>query len=211
MKLTFFSDTHSKHHDVTDLTGGDILIHCGDITRKGDLKELEDFAEFMSIQDYTHKIVIAGNHDFCFEDERSDKAETILEDHRIIYLNDCGIVIDGLKIWGSPIQPEFFNWAFNRRRGEEIKKHWDLIPSDTNILITHGPPHGISDLCAHGERVGCEELLLKVNELTDLSVHAFGHIHEGYGINTINDVQFINACSLDERYRYCNKPISIEL
>lgn len=47
-------------------------------------------------------------------------------------------MIDGLKIWGSPIQHEFFNWAFNRKRGKEIKKHWDLIPSDTNILITHG-------------------------------------------------------------------------
>lgn len=204
MKLTFFSDTHSKHHDVKDLLGGDI-------TRRSDLKELKDFAEFMVSQDYTYKIVIAGNHDFCFEDERSDKAEMILEDHGIIYLNDSGVVIDGLKIWGSPIQPDFFNWAFNRKRGEEIKKHWDLIPNDTNILITHGPPYGISDLCAHGERVGCEELFLKVNELRDLSVHAFGHIHEGYGVNSINEVQFINACSLDEKYRYSNEPIAIEL
>ncbi len=65
MKLTFFSDTHSKHHDVKDLLGGDI-------TRRSDLKELKDFAEFMASQDYTYKIVIAGNHDFCFEDERSD-------------------------------------------------------------------------------------------------------------------------------------------
>ena len=135
----------------------------------------------------------------------------ILEDHGIIYLNDSGVVIDGLKIWGSPIQPDFFNWAFNRKRGEEIKKHWDLIPNDTNILITHGSPYGISDLCAHGERVGCEELLLKVNELRDLSVHAFGHIHEGYGVNTINEVQFINACSLDEKYRYCNDPVSVTI
>ncbi|MAF77682.1 MAG: metallophosphoesterase [Halobacteriovoraceae bacterium] len=210
MRLTFFSDTHSKHHEIPHFTGGDILFHCGDITKKGDLKELENFAEFISVQDYTHKIVIAVNHDFCFEAERSLKAEMILKDQGIVYLNDSGIVIDELKIWGSPIQPKFFNWAFNRKRGNEIKKHWDLIPDDTNILITHGPPFGILDLCATGIRVGCEDLLIKVKELSNLKIHAFGHVHEDYGIKTINDVSFVNACSLNEKCRYSNEPIYIE-
>ncbi len=211
MKLTFFSDTHSKHNDIAAFRGGDILFHCGDNTRRGDLKEIEDFAKFMSIQDYLYKIVIAGNHDFCLEDERRDSAQDILRNHGIIYLDDSGIEIDGLKIWGSPIQPEFFNWAFNRKRGEEIKKHWDLIPDDTDILITHGPPLGILDLCATGIRVGCEDLLIKVNKLNNLKIHAFGHIHESYGIKTINDVSFVNACSLNEKYSYSNDPINIEV
>ncbi len=68
-----------------------------------------------------------------------------------------------------------------------------------------------ADLRAHGGRVGCEDLLLKINELSDLKVHAFGHIHEGYGVNVVNDICFVNACSLDEKYQYSNEPISVEL
>ncbi|EQC47561.1 metallophosphatase domain-containing protein [Bacteriovorax sp. Seq25_V] len=210
MKLTFFSDTHTKHSEVP-IGSGDILFHCGDITRRGDLKELTDFASFMATLNFKHKIVIAGNHDFCFEDNRRDEAERILRDHGITYLNDSGIEINGLKIWGSPIQPEFFNWAFNRDRGEDIKKHWDLIPADTDILITHGPPYGISDLCAHGERVGCHDLLMRLSELRNLKIHAFGHIHEGYGLTSIDGVKYINACSLDEKYQYANGPITVVL
>ena len=32
MKITFISDTHTKHHQVTSqLPGGDLLIHAGDL------------------------------------------------------------------------------------------------------------------------------------------------------------------------------------
>jgi Icc-related predicted phosphoesterase len=207
MNLTFISDTHSLHQNLVTGTG-DVLIHCGDFTGRGSLDDTLYFAEFMAAQAFTHKIVIAGNHDCCFEDKRRKIAEHILADCGVIYLNDSGITINGVKFWGSPVQPEFCDWAFNRERGADIRQHWDKIPNDTDVLITHGPAFGILDLCAHGERVGCEELLQTLQRVQP-KIHAFGHIHEGYGILEQDGTIFIDACVLDERYRLKNPPIVV--
>ena len=209
MNLTFISDTHAKHEAVK-LQAGDVLIHCGDFSKKGSLEDIKSFSEFIKKQDFCHKIVIAGNHDFCFEDERKTEAEEIFSKNGIIYLNDSGVTIDGVKFWGSPVQPEFFDWAFNRKRGDDIKKHWDLIPDDTDVLITHGPPFGILDECSNGQKVGCEDLLNKIQNL-EIKVHAFGHIHEGYGIKVQGGVAFVNSCILNKNYKVKNEPICIEI
>ena len=209
MKLTFISDTHSLHHQLA-LGSGDVLIHCGDFTGRGSLDDTEDFAEYMTKQDFAHKIVIAGNHERCFEDERRLDAEAILNDAGVIYLNDSGIEISGFKFWGSPIQPEFFDWAFNRQRGKDIRRHWDMIPEDVDVLLTHGPAFGILDWCIHGERVGCEDLLEVVQRIKP-KIHAFGHIHESYGMRETDGIIFVNACNLDERYNIKNPPIELTI
>ena len=209
MKLTFISDTHSKHHDL-DTGSGDILIHCGDFTCRGDLQDTIEFAEFLSVQNFTHKMVIAGNHDKCFEDKRRLRAETILSDHGIIYLNDSGITIDNVNFWGSPVQPEFFNWAFNRQRGVELLQHWMLIPENIDVLITHGPAYSILDLCTDGRKVGCEDLLRTIQRIKP-KVHAFGHIHESYGQYEHNGTLSVNACNLNEYYQLRNPPIMVEI
>lgn len=210
MKLTFISDTHSLHHKLPKLGSGDVLVHCGDFTGRGTLEDTLDFARYFSQQDFTHKIAIAGNHDKCFEDERQAKAEACLHTHSIIYLNDSGIEIDGIHFWGSPIQPAFFDWAFQRERGTDIRRHWEMIPPNIDVLLTHGPPFGKLDLCSHGGRAGCEELLDVVTRLKP-KVHAFGHIHEGYGVLEYGETRFINACNLDEYYRVRNLPVEVEI
>lgn len=209
MRLTFISDTHLKHGELK-LGSGDILFHCGDMTNRGNLSDLREFARFMSNQDFKHKVAIAGNHDFCFENENKDEAERILLDNGIIYLNDSGVSIEGLKIWGSPVQPWFHDWAFNRQRGSDIKKHWDLIPDDTDILITHGPPYGILDMTIRGQLVGCEELLERVTSIKP-KIHAFGHIHESAGVTDLNGIKFVNACVVDLRHRISCNGITVEL
>ena len=209
MQITFFSDTHTKHREV-ELSSGDVLVHCGDITSRGELDVLEDFSRFLSEQDFKHKIVIAGNHDLCFEDERKKEAEECLLSKGIIYLNESGAKIEGFEFWGSPIQPFFHNWAFNKQRGEEIRAHWELIPMSVDVLLTHGPPFGILDDTTKGLLVGCEELLKKVQDIKP-KIHAFGHIHEGYGMKAIDGVSYVNACVLDQYYKMKNKPIIIEL
>jgi Icc-related predicted phosphoesterase len=208
MKLTFISDTHSSHQNLI-LEGGDILFHCGDFTRTGTIREAKDFAIYIANQKYRHKIVIAGNHDFCFENQFKSEAEKILKDNGIIYLNDSFVVLEKIKIWGSPVQPFFHNWAFNRLRGEEINKHWNLIPEDINILLTHGPPHGLLDKVYSGESVGCEDLLKKIAKVQP-HIHAFGHIHESYGTKNVVCTRFINACVTDLSYKVVNKPFSME-
>ena len=233
MKLTFISDTHTQHSKLS-LKGGDVLVCAGDIMGSGyDFSEVEDFAKWFGSQPYKHKILVAGNHDRLFDDQhmkeqltrysslagfqlRAEDCQKVLEDAGIIYLNDSGITIDGVKFWGSPVQPWFFNWAFNRERGEDIKQHWDLIPNDTDVLITHGPPKGFGDLVKmrgssnRGKRVGCKDLLEAVRR-SEPKIHVFGHIHEGYGMNPLGKTMFINASVVDEHYRQINDPIDVEL
>ena len=209
MKLIFFSDTHNRHAELS-FPKGDVLICCGDFSSSGKIPEVQDFANHLKQLNYKKKIVIAGNHDFSFEDHRKEQAEQILHQAGIIYLNDSGIEIDGYYFWGSPIQPTFFNWAFNRKRGATINKHWDLIPEHTDVLITHGPPYMILDRCNDGARVGCQDLLNKVRRVKP-RIHAFGHIHEAYGTQRIDGTIFVNASALDHRYRVTNPCIELEL
>ena len=154
MKIIAISDTHGLHSQLK-LPPGDILIHAGDISVKGTERETVGIMNWFSQQDFKHKILIAGNHDFYFERMPFEEINKMIP-AGIIYLNDSGIEIDGITFWGSPITPEFMNWAFNRKRGNEIAKHWKLIPKNTDVLITHGPPFGKLDTNANNYKTGCE-------------------------------------------------------
>lgn len=220
MKILTISDTHNQHEFIPtkyiDNADGDIdiLIHAGDMSGSGSRAELTKFFDWFSVLPFKHKIVIAGNHDFFFEQAPQYEIESFLSNYpSVIYLNDSGIEIDGYKIWGSPVTPYFHNWAFNRI-GDDIKKHWDLIPSDTNILITHGGPKNIGFLNTTSrdkEDVGCPYLSEKITELSDLKLFIQGHIHEGYGDYKLNDTLYVNASVLNENYNMTNLPLIVEL
>lgn len=205
MQITTISDTHGLHHQLR-LPGGDLLIHAGDVCNRGTQHEANNFIEWFEKQSYTNKVFIAGNHDFFFENFSQEEIQKVLPKN-IFYLNDSEIEIEGIKIWGSPITPEFHNWAFNRKRGNEIEKHWELIPNDTDILITHGPPYGILDKTFQNTDVGCINLLEKV-EIVQPKYHIFGHIHESCGSVKKGSTTFINASSFDLLYKMRNSPYS---
>lgn len=198
LKIDCISDTHMRHNNLK-LPGGDILIHAGDATGRGSDEEIKEFLDWFQKQDYTHLVLIAGNHDWGFE-RKPELFAKECESRRIHLLNDSGVELEGIKFWGSPVQPEFCNWAFNKERGEEIRKHWDLIPVDTEVLVTHGPPHKIRDDAPSGGAVGCVDLWNKIMQ-TKVKMHVFGHIHEGAGHTYFLDRLFVNAASLDGRYR----------
>lgn len=204
------SDTHMRHNQLK-LAGGDILIHAGDATHQGHLVETLAFLDWFADQDYSHLIFVPGNHDTIFELNRPLMEEECKK-RNIVLLIDSGTVIEGIKIYGSPVQPWFFDWAFNRRRTKEealkfgggfIKDHWDLILADTELLITHGPPHGILDYIPRAggilEHVGCQELLKRVYE-TQTKLHIFGHVHYASGHKYLDGRTFVNAANLDEQY-----------
>lgn len=209
MRLVCISDTHSMHREVT-VPDGDVLIHAGDCLGVGTLEELEDLDNWFSEQPHRHKILIAGNHDWCLQDEPA-AAEALIRN--AIYLRDSGIAIEGFKFWGSPWTPVFFDWAFNLERGSAIAGQWEQIPGDTDILITHGPPAGILDqviTATHAESVGCEDLSRELERLRP-KMHVFGHIHEGHGQQRMGDCLFVNASTCNDAYRPLNPAIVVDL
>lgn len=207
-KLVFISDTHGNHHNM-DIPDGDILVHCGDCTRDATTGSLMVFLRWFQSHPHPHKIMIAGNHDLIFE-RTPDLAKKLVGEiaPSVTYLQDSGCEILGLKFWGSPYTPEFCNWAFNLPRGEELKRHWDMIPEETDVLISHGPPKGFLDW-NHNDRLhcGCEDLLNAVIRIKP-RIHAFGHIHSGYGVVGLEDgITLVNASCSNEAYKSVNKPI----
>ena len=204
MEIVFISDSHGFHKQLT-LPAGDILIHAGDVSGRGMESQIVDFLDWFAAQPHRHKILIAGNHDFYFEQATKEAINQLIP-HSVHYLNDSGITIEGINIWGSPVTTYFYNWAFNRHRGEDIKKHWDLIPTNTDLLVTHGPAYGIKDRTHSGVHVGCDVLLEKIQTIKP-RIHAFGHIHEGYGVEQQFDVTLINAAVLTANYELTNPPI----
>ena len=224
MRITFLSDTHTKHRQVNSfLPGGDILIHAGDFMSSGyNPSEAESFFSwFDSIENYETKILISGNHDRIMENDPSWASGVLTGYKTIEYLQDEELTLyfdgpngdfpeDNIHIWGTPWQPEFCNWAFNLPRGgEEIKSKWNLIPNNTDILVTHGPPFGKLDRVNRGGNVGCEDLMIAVGRVKP-KIHVFGHIHEGAGYVFDGTTHFFNASVLNDRYEFRNKPITID-
>lgn len=198
------------HGYLPHLSGGDLLLIAGDLTGRDTKEEYARFLSWLGKLPYRCKVVIGGNHDGLIE----KRIVTLGTDPalNIHYLCDSGIEFEGRKIWGSPWTPTFLNWHFMRDRGAPIKEKWDKIPSDTDILVTHGPPWGILDKTEEGIAVGCEELRKAVLERVKPKIHCFGHIHEEGGrTETYEGTRFVNASVVNERYRLVNKPIHIEI
>ena len=127
MKLVLISDTHNQLSKIK-LPKGDLLIHAGDWTMRGDIAEVAQFNyDLQMILEYQFPlgaVIVAGNHDYLPE-KTPAMCKTILRSGR--YLEDSGVEINGLKFWGSPATPWFLDWAFNFERGEEIKKSGTLF------------------------------------------------------------------------------------
>lgn len=210
MKLVCISDTHSLHWRIPEIPDGDVFIHAGDCLGQGTLENIEDFNDWLGTLPHRHKIVIAGNHDWAFQ-ETPELARQALTN--AIYLQDSGVEIEGVRFWGSPWTPTFMDWAFMLERGEPLNQKWRLIPGNTDVLITHGPPRGIGDEANMGfksQNVGCADLLACIQELA-LKVHIFGHIHEGYGEYQQGQAKLINASTCNARYEPRNPPIVMEI
>ena len=217
--ISCISDSHNLHQQLNKWLQLDIfkdvdtIIHAGDISGLGREWEVRDFLKWFSKLNFQNKIFIAGNHDWLFEKEPFISKEILKEYPNIIYLQDQSIIIDGLKIYGSPWQPAFCNWAFNLSSREKLEACWNQIPSDTDILITHGPPLGILDLNKKMKQCGDIDLLNRIWQIKPI-VHCFGHIHREFlDSKTFSNYEtcFINSSSCNEAYNIVNKPILIEV
>jgi calcineurin-like phosphoesterase family protein len=251
-RIVCISDTHFNHRGLKELPDGDVLIHAGDCTGHGTKAQLKEFLIWFDKWPHKHKILIAGNHDWVFQNEEAfrhgpENSAALVRDMApsVTYLEDSGTVINGLNFWGSPWTPRFLDWAFNADRGSEvdrldslrvlitpmqeiqlvpvndIRDHWNLIPDNTDVLVTHGPPFGFGDEVEkfHNpevvEKAGDRDLYEAVLRVRPF-LHVNGHLHSGYGQRTLyhDDGQstvIVNASVLNENYKLVNKPIVIEL
>lgn len=208
IKFLILSDTHNFNREEADLCPlkkplpkVDVVLHCGDLTSVGGAENYKKALEMLGHFDAELKLVIAGNHDLDLDEEywRANKPKdrekfehcagveimtgALAKAANVTYLTEgtYGFSLkDGrsFKVFASPYQPEFCNWAFGYKRG---KARWK-IPDDVDIVMTHGPPHGSLDSVAEqgNKKLGCETLLEEVKRVKPL-MHCFGHIHDGYG------------------------------
>ena len=224
--IAAISDTHNLHHTL-NIPECDILIHAGDATGKGTYKECIDFLLWMSSQTQCkHKIFVPGNHDFLFQGEFREHVPGTVN-----VLIDQAITVQGLKIYGTPWQPFFYDWAFNgleKRLGYEynykggpgpcspdhlhplLSSKFSLIPDDTNIIICHGPPRiGKLDLVSRTqEHVGSVELMKAIKRLPNFLAGFYGHIHSGYGKVVDGKATHYNVSICDKSYAPRN-PITL--
>jgi len=207
MKFVVISDTHGLHRKLR-LPKGDALIHGGDFSASRRDEKVPDFLNWFQKQRFKHKIFTAGNHDF-FAANWPDKFKALVP-KGIHFLNDSGVNIEGFNIWGSPVQPDMEGWAFGKRKGPEMKKHWYLIPKNTDILLTHTPPAGILDKSRSSTSLGCQELSIKLETLS-LKAHLFGHVHASYGEITLKDTLYIYDSNYNSNHWLVNKPLRFEL
>jgi Icc-related predicted phosphoesterase len=236
------------HGNYPKLDGGDLLIVAGDLTGADTDYEYWQFNKWIKDQNpkYGEVIVIAGNHDNLLI-QTPDRHMAHAYCHPATYLCDSGTEFEyyderfpeedegflpsgkrTLKIWGSPWTKTFKGMnphcmAFTKDTEEELNEKWDLIPTDTDILITHSPPYGILDMVPFhyrlmmggGNHKGSKSLALKVGKMEPPpKLWVWGHIHEAYGVDLpirSKPCKMVNASHVNYRYQPVNKPIRIEL
>lgn len=161
-------------------------------------------------------VYIAGNHDFVFE-TYSRWAYEIAVQHNIYeypvhYLQDSGCIIDGVNLWGTPWVPNLPSWAFHANK-EKQELAFSLIPEGLDILVSHGPPHGIRDAIPNrhitddnecewpqADHVGSVPLKEAILAKQPRRV-VTGHIHEGRGNEFLGQSLVQNVSYLDAQYK----------
>jgi Icc-related predicted phosphoesterase len=222
MRVVCISDCHGI---LPKIPACDLLLIAGDICPQSDHSEEfqkiwldTDFRQWLEKIPAKRICGVAGNHDFIFQKQPT----WIPKNLRWIYLQDTSIEIDGMKIHGTPWQPWFADWAFNApiENGEEfLATQFAKIPSDTDILISHGAPRGYGDLApANGpngsEHVGSISLLARIMKICPALV-VYGHLHGGHGLYSIpcakRKITLVNASVLDDDYHPAHKPFRFDI
>ncbi len=193
--FTAISDTHGlyKEHLPPVPEDADILIHAGDISGPGEdapLSRIAHVRRFFDAFPHKRKVFVPGNWDMCFQ--RSSEAERELAKSDVVYLENAGATIAGVKMYGMPNTNGNANHAFSSPDQSIIKRNCAKIPEDTQILITHAPPHGILDGYDKDQHFGYQYIRRAVDSLRRLRAHVFGHVHRA-GVVRIDGKIFINA------------------
>lgn len=212
MKIVCTADFHGEFPQTWP--DGDVLVVAGDLLPVWDHNRqfqsrwiTSTLLPHLQTLPYERVICIAGNHDFVFQE--SGKFDKLFKD-KLIYLRDESYVYNGVNFHGSPWSPKFGSWAFMMTDPMLFDK-WQKIPDNTDVLIVHGPPFGACDKVFYGsENVGSKTLRQRIVDL-DLKLVVTGHIHEGYGIDKIDQTIVANVSHRDVDYRPVNEPMVFDI
>lgn len=219
-RVVTLSDTHGFQKEI-EMPKGDILVHSGDITDCGEEWQVRQFLEWLNDLPYERKIFCNGNHEVQIA-KMGIMKQLVRENcnKSVVYLENEAYEYKGLKFWGSPYSLEFFpeHWGYQLKR-QHAKALWDMIPEDTDILLTHSPPKGIMDgVKPFGiyteDHAGCNFLLEQTRKINPY-LHVFGHIHRWFGTvqraNPAYKTLYVNASMCDDSYKITRKPIVIDI
>jgi predicted phosphodiesterase len=203
IRIVCVSDTHNTQPDLPE---GDILIHAGDLTEYGSFDEIQTQLTWLSSQPHRYKLMVAGNHELLLDEaflrmhpERlygEIKRMEDLEWGSVHYLCESSVTLDlempqngsrdpsqpetrRLTVFGSPWTPQHGTAAFQYRRGRTEDRWAHRIPSNADIVITHGPPRYHLD-GRNSHHQGCPSLGRELIRVRPRLV-VFGHIHISYG------------------------------
>jgi Icc-related predicted phosphoesterase len=195
------------------LPASDLLLIAGDISPLQNHDPYyqaewlrDEFGPWLRRQPAKHIVATWGNHDFIGE-----RLPHLVPPLPWTLLVDEAVELLGLKIYGTPWQPRFMDWAFNLDE-PELEKKWARIPAGIDILVCHGPPHGFGDLASamasirnEPEHTGSPSLTRRILEIRPQLV-VFGHIHEGYGVYEKDGIVMANVSIGTGRHRMTNEP-----
>lgn len=239
-RLVCLSDTHGQHGRLTGsfaVPDGDVLVFAGDACTSGTPEEWAAFCDWLGALPQTHKLVVAGNHDWPLQESRPEwdvsarygsatveAARRRLLEAGAVLLEDAGFEAVGLTFWGSPWVPFFNDWAFNLPRGgPHLAEARRRVPTGLDVLVTHGPAFGVLDRTVVGDHAGCELLAARLAALdadgAGPRLHVHGDIHEAAGVHAppfghapgAGDRITVNAAVLDAAYRLARAPVVVDL
>jgi hypothetical protein len=217
MRIAAVSDLHGH---LPAVPACDLLLLPGDLCpvrgghdvhhpRQQALWLAGPFRNWLSVVPAAEVVATPGNHDFIFQ----QAPELVPAGLRWTCLIDQPAEKFGLRIWGTPWQPWFYDWAYNADP-DKMKEVAAAIPADTDLLVMHGPPRGFGDRVTRRggdgplyEHVGCPHLLARTAELAGLKLAVYGHIHSGHGVYKVirpggsHDTLLANVSLVDEAYR----------
>ncbi|KAM0325476.1 hypothetical protein ACHAQA_007463 [Verticillium albo-atrum] len=185
LRVVCISDTHDLL-PADPLPAGDLLIHAGDLSTPGTAAALQAQIDFLAAQPHTHKVLVAGNHDAYFDPSARSLADRTfrakLDLKGIHYLQHDALTLTfpsrgarRLHLYGAPDIPRCGPADFAFQYDPASPPWAGAVPADTDILITHTPPHAHLDLL-----LGCPALLPELWRVRP-RLHVFGHVHFGHG------------------------------
>ncbi|OTB04001.1 hypothetical protein M426DRAFT_262669 [Hypoxylon sp. CI-4A] len=178
-RFLILSDTHGEVvPGVAEIPTVDVAIHCGDLIDESKIEEFRKAIDLLKSIQAPLKLVIAGNHDFTLDKPIFQNKVTGNETLDTALKMENGAV---LKVYASPYTPSLSDWGF---QFHPDKDHDFAIPGGIDVVIAHGPPHGILDYTDGEQRAGYPGLFGSVARSRP-KLHCFGHIHEGWGARLV--------------------------